>query len=269
MPIKATILVHRTIRGQHIFACLVAVAGLVTSAAAQTTAQSVKAVLDQRTLPRVITSFQLQSYLARRIPRLPSSINTSQWMQEETKLRHHVLADIAFHGWPREWVEAPPRFEQTGVIETSNGYRLRKFRYEIVPGFQSTAVLYEPQRISGKAPAILNVIGHEPDGNAAEYEQKRCINFAKRGIFALSLSWPGFGELAQRENAHDYAAYLDLVGSNALGFFYLTMRRGLDYLASLPQVDRTRLGVTGLSGGGWQTTVLSGLDDRVAVSAEV
>ena len=228
-----------------------------------------KAVLDQRTLPRVITSFQLQSYLARRIPRLPSSIDKGQWLQQEAKLRHHVLADIAFHGWPREWVEAAPRFEQTGIIDTNNGYRLRKFRYEIVPGFQSTAVLYEPQKISGKAPAILNVIGHEPDGNAAEYEQKRCINFAKRGIFALSLSWPGFGELAQRENAHDYAAYLDLVGSNALGFFYLTMRSGLDYLASLPQVDRSRLGVTGLSGGGWQTTVLSGLDNRVAVSAEV
>ncbi|HET7215066.1 MAG TPA: acetylxylan esterase [Terriglobia bacterium] len=267
--IKATMLVHRTIRRPRIFACLVALAGLVTSAAGQTTAQSVKAVLDQRTLPRVITSFQLQSHLARRIPRLPSSINTGQWLQQEAKLRHHVLADIAFHGWPREWVEAAPRFEQTGIIDTSNGYRLRKFRYDIVPGFQSTAVLYEPQNIRGKAPAILNVIGHEPDGNAAEYEQKRCINFAKRGIFALSLSWPGFGELAQRENAHDYAAYLDLVGSNALGFFYLTMRRGLDYLSSLPQVDRTRLGVTGLSGGGWQTTVLSALDDRVAVSAEV
>ena len=269
MLIKAIILVHRTVRRPHIFACLVTLAGLVTSGGAQTTAQSVKAVLNQRTLPRVVTSFQLQSYLARRIPQLPSSMNTRQWVQEETKLRQHVLADIAFHGWPREWVEAAPRFEQTGIIETSNGYRLRKFRYEIVPGFQSTAVLYEPQKISGKAPAILNVIGHEPDGNAAEYEQKRCINFAKRGIFALSLSWPGFGELAQRENAHDYAAYLDLVGSNALGFFYLTMRRGLDYLASLPQVYRSRLGVTGLSGGGWQTTVLSGLDDRVAVSAEV
>jgi hypothetical protein len=267
--IKAAMLVHRRVRGPRIFACSVVLAGLVASGAGQTTAQSVKAVLDQRTLPRVITSFQLQSYLARRILRLPPSINTGQWLQEEDKLRHHVLTDIAFHGWPREVVEAPPRFEQTGVIETSNGYRLRKFRYEIVPGFQSTAVLYEPKKISGKAPAILNVIGHEPDGNAAEYEQKRCINFAKRGIFALSLSWPGFGELAQRENAHDYAAYLDLVGSNALGFFYLTMRRGLDYLASLPQVDRARLGVTGLSGGGWQTTVLSALDDRVAVSAEV
>ena len=266
---EASRLVSHSISSPCILVCVVLLPVLVSSVRAQTTAQSVKSVLEQRTLPRAITAFQLQSYLAKRIPRLPAANDAGHWRQQEAQLRKHILTDIAFHGWPREWVEAAPRFEQTGIVETSNGYRLRKFRYEIVPGFQSTVVLYEPQRISGKAPAILNVIGHEEAGNVAEYEQKRCINFAKRGIFALSLAWPGFGELAQRENAHDYAAYLDLVGSNALGFFYLTMRRGLDYLARLPQVDRNRLGVTGLSGGGWQTTVLSGLDDRVAVSAEV
>ena len=238
-------------------------------ASSQTTTHSVESVLAGRIQPSAVTEFQLQTYLAKRIPKLSSPPSSDKWSSEEAKIRRHVLEDLAFHGWPSEWINAAPRFQETGVIESGKGYLVRKFRYEIVPGFDSTAILYEPQKVNGKAPAILNVIGHEVAGNAAEYEQKRCINFAKRGIFALSLSWAGFGELAQPENGHDYAAHLDLVGTNALGFFYLSMRRGLDYLATLPQVDTSRLGVTGLSGGGWQTTLLSALDERVAVAVEV
>jgi hypothetical protein len=102
-----------------------------------------------------------------------------------------------------------------------------------------------------------------------EYEQKRCINFAKRGILALSLGWPGFGELSQPENSHDFGGHLDLVGANSLGYFYLIVRRGLDYLETLPQADPKRIGVTGLSGGGWQTIMISALDERVNVMVEV
>jgi dienelactone hydrolase len=216
-----------------------------------------------------VTYFQLQAYLMKRIATPQAPGRPEQWSASGQKLRKHILEDIIYHGWPQSWVQAPPHFEQVAVVETGKGYRLRKFRYEIVPGFTSTAILYEPEVMQGKVPAILNVIGHEPNGNAVEYEQKRCINFAKRGMLALSLSWIGFGELAQPENAHDYTAQLDLVGTSAVGFFYLSMRRGLDLLASLPQADPARLGVTGLSGGGWQTLFLSSLDERVAVAVEV
>jgi len=113
--------------------------------------------------------------------------------------------------------------------------------------------------MSGRVPAILNLLGHEPEGIEVEYEQKRCINFAKRGIVALDLQFIGFGELANAENAHDFGSQLNLVGSNVLGIFYLSMRRGLDYLSGLPEVDTSRIGVTGLSGGGWQTVMLLSL----------
>ena len=75
------------------------------------------------------------------------------------------------------------------MIETGHVYRIRKLRYEIVPGLLSTAPLYEPVAASERMPAILNVPGHEPDGTSVEYEQKRCIGFAKRGMVALDLEW--------------------------------------------------------------------------------
>jgi dienelactone hydrolase len=238
-------------------------------AQAQTAPQAVTRVLDEPIQPVAVTAYQLQRYMMERIPQLPAPVSPEQWTREEGKLRQHMLNDIAFHGWPREWVDPPPRFEEVGPVENGQGYRWRKLRFEIVPGFWSTATLYEPENPGGKTPAILYVEGHEPMGKAAEYAQKACINFAKRGIVTLNPEWFGIGELAQKQNGHDFGAHLNLVGANALGLFYLEMRRGLDYLAGLPQVDTSRLGVTGLSGGGWQTIVLSALDPRVAVMVEV
>ena len=235
----------------------------------QTTAETLQSLLAQPVQSTDVTAFQLQQYLSHRITPLPSPKSASAWEDQAQTLRKHIVDDVAFHGWPSEWVHSAPKFHQVGTTESRSDYRISKFRYEIVPGFFAPAVLYEPEKVSGHLPAILNVIGHEPMGNAAEYEQKRCINFAKRGIIALSLGWVGFGEMALKGNDHDDAAALDLVGSNALGFFYLGMRRGLDYLATLPQVDTARLGMTGLSGGGWQTITLSATDPRVAVSVEV
>jgi len=235
----------------------------------QATIENVAALLERPVQPVAVTAYQLQKYQMRHIPKPVPPPTALQWTKDAAQIRQHVLNDIAFHGWPREWVNAGPRFEQTGIIETSHGYRIRKFRYEVVPNLESTALLYEPDSISGRVPAILNLVGHEPQGNFVEYEQKRCINLAKRGIVALSLGWFGFGELDQAENSHDFGGHLDLVGSNALGLFYLIARRGLDFLASLPQVDTNRLGVTGLSGGGWQTLMISAFDERVSVAAEV
>ena len=236
---------------------------------AQAVPDTVAPLLEKEVQAKAVTAYQLQRYLMKDIPKPVVPANAEQWNKHAQELRTHILKDIVYHGWPQEWIDSPPRFEQTELIETRHGYRLRKYRYEIVPGFLSTAILYEPEQLHGRVPAILNLTGHEALGNLTEYEQKRCINFAKEGILALSLGWPGLGELGQPENDHDFAGQLDLVGSNSLGFFYLIVRRGLDFLAALPNTDQARIGVTGLSGGGWQTVMISSLDERVNVMVEV
>ena len=240
------------------------------TALAQSEADQLRPILGGEILSADAALFQLKQHLIRHTAAPPVATTAAQWEAESKRIRERLLRDVVFHGWPKEWVDAPPRFQETGVIETGQGYRLRKLRYEIVPGFYSAAILYEPERISGKAPGIVNVNGHVgAPGKAVEYKQKRCINFAKRGILALNLEWMSFGELSNPENQHWFGAHMDLVGTHELGLFFLAMRKGIDYLYDRPDVDRSKIGVTGLSGGGWQTIVLSALDERVAVSVPV
>ncbi|MGD0220908.1 MAG: acetylxylan esterase [Terriglobia bacterium] len=240
------------------------------SAFAQSEPETLNPILTGENLAPAVSAFQVRQYILSRIAPPPNPQSSEAWAAEANRIRQHTLRDVAFHGWPADWVNSPPKFEEVGVIEAHDGYKLRKLRYEIVPGFYSVAILYEPDHLAGKVPAILNVNGHEPLlGKAAEYKQKRCINYAKRGILALNIEWLWCGELHQPENSHWNGAHLDLVGSNELGLFYLEMRRGLDYLYNHPNVDRNRLGMTGLSGGGWQTIILSSMDERVRMAMPV
>jgi hypothetical protein len=158
---------------------------------------------------------------------------------------------------------------ETGVIEEPGaGYRIRKLRYEIVPGFYAAALLYEPEQLTGKVPAILDVNGHGWS-KAIEWKQKRCLQQVRSGMLALNLEWMFYGELEHPENKHWFGPHLDLVGANGVGLFYLAMKRGLDFLYDHPMVDRDRIGMTGLSGGGWQTLLLSALDERVSAAVPV
>jgi len=238
-------------------------------ALAQSSASDLAPILKKEILPAAVAQYQLRQYILQRIAHIAAPSSAAQWTAESKRLREHILSDVVFHGWPQEWVDAPPKFEEIAVIP-GNGYRMRKFRYEIVPGFQSVAILYEPLNLHGKMPAILNTNGHVgPPGKSIEYKQKRCVTFARNGILALNLEWLAFGELGHEWNQHWYGGHLDLVGTHELGLFYLAMRKGLDFLYDHPNTDRTRLGMTGLSGGGWQTIVLSSLDERVRVAVPV
>jgi len=235
----------------------------------QSSAGQLTPVLSEEIQSPVISVFQIKQYLLKKAAKPPAPASAEQWTAESKRIRERVLKEVVFHGWPQEWVTAAPRFEETGAL-AGKGYRMRKLRYEIIPGFYGAAILYEPENLQGKVPAILNVNGHVgPPGKAVEYKQKRCIHFARQGMLALNLEWFAFGELRDEENGHWFGAHLDLVGTHHLGLFYLAMRKGVDYLYEHANVDRNRIGVTGLSGGGWQTIVLSALDERVKAAVPV
>src|SRR5262249_27641961 len=168
-----------------------------------------------------------------------------------------------FRGRAAEWRDAKTKIEWLDTIPGGPGYRIRKVRYEALPGMWIPALLYEPEKLSGKVPAHLAVNGHDGKGKAAPYKQIRCINLAKRGMPVLNLEWLGMGQLRTDGFSHGRMNQLDLCGTSGVAPFYLCIKRGLDILLSPEHVDPERVSVSGLSGGGWQTIFISALDTRV------
>ena len=191
------------------------------NAIAQSTSQQLQSILAQEIQVPAVAEFELRQYLSVKVPKLVVPPSANQWRVEAARMRKHLLEDVVFHGWPGEWVEAGSKAEDLGLIAVpkGRGYRMRKIRYEVVPGLQSTAILYEPEDLTGKIPAILNVNGHGWT-QGVEFQQKRCINFAKKGMLALTLEWLGFGELQHPESVHDFGAHLDLTGTSSVGLFF-------------------------------------------------
>lgn len=242
-----------------------------SAAIAQTVPGTISQFVAKRMQSPSVVTYQMQEFLLKRAPKLPHPTTAAAWTAEEQQIREYMLKDVVYHGWPKSWIDSPPKFIDEGPapVPEGAGYRAEKFRYEVVPGFYSAAVLYEPAHLVGKVPAVLNVLGHYPTGKAMPFEQKLCINEALRGMIALSLTLVNEGESQAAGNGHYFGSDLDLVGVSGIGVFYMAMRRGLDYLYDDPHVDRNRIAMTGQSGGGWQTLILSSLDPRVKVAIPV
>lgn len=142
-----------------------------------------------------------------------------------------------------------------------NGYSVENVAFESLPGFIVAGNLYRPLGREGKFPVILNPHGHFGDkgwfARTRPDMQARCAHFAQMGAVAFSYDMVGWGESIQTN--HNDPNVLTLQLWNSI--------RVIDFLTSLPDVDGSRIGVTGASGGGTQTFLLTAVDDRVTASA--
>ncbi|MEO8494641.1 MAG: acetylxylan esterase, partial [Planctomycetota bacterium] len=212
---------------------------------------------------------QVESFCEARVPVMPAVSSLQEWEPLADKWRADMLENVIFRGAAADWRKAARQVEWLDEIEGGPGYRIKKLRYEILPGLWVPALLYEPTKLTGKVPVIMNVNGHDRDGKAAKYKQLRCINQAKRGMIALNVEWLGMGQLSGDGFMHYRMNQLDLCGTAGIAPFYLTMERGLDVLLGHEHADHERVGVAGLSGGGWQTIFISSLDTRVTLTNPV
>ncbi|MGV3724676.1 MAG: alpha/beta hydrolase family protein, partial [Actinomycetota bacterium] len=211
----------------------------------------------------------VQRFCETRVAAMPPLTTASEWRAFASRNRADTLKKVVLRGEAAAWNREVTSVEWQGTIEGGPGYRIRKLRYEVLPGVWAPALLYEPEKLEGNVPVVLNVNGHDADGKAADYKQIRCINLAKRGMLALNTEWFGMGQLRTPGNQHGLINAIDLTGTSGIATHYLALKRGLDVLLSRPNADATRVAVTGLSGGGWQTIFISGLDPRVTLSNPV
>jgi dienelactone hydrolase len=228
-----------------------------------------KTVLGREILVAGQTEREVEQFAEPRIPRMPAVRNVAEWEAYAARLRAAMFERVVYRGEAVAWRDAATRVEWLDTIAGGPGYGIKKLRYEVLPGVWIPAFLYEPERLAGKVPAVLNVNGHDPKGKAAPYKQVRCINQARRGMLALNVEWFGMGQLRSDGFKHARMNQLDLCGTSGLAPFYLNMKRGLDVLLAHPHADPERVAVTGLSGGGWQTIFISSLDTRVKLTDPV
>ncbi len=176
--------------------------------------------------------------------------------------------------------KTPLNAEITGVVQR-DGYRVEKVIFESRPSFFVTALFFLPEqeKFTPPYPAVLLPSGHyNPSKGHEEYQSMGAL-CALNGLAALAFDPVDQGERHQSLDSegkpHNWGTRshnlegirATLLGQHMAGYFSWDGIRALDYLCSREEVDADRIGVSGNSGGGMQTSYLFILDDRLKVAA--
>ncbi|MGB3586488.1 MAG: acetylxylan esterase, partial [Tunicatimonas sp.] len=170
--------------------------------------------------------------------------------------------------------------QSCGTIEREE-YIVEKLVFESHPSFYVTASLFIPTQRAFPLPAVFYVTGHSQAAFRRDIYQINILNLVKKGFVVFTIDPIGQGErtqyydstthestLGKTTHEHSYAGgQCFLTGYSINDYFVWDGIRSLDYLSQRPEVDPTRIGMTGLSGGGQQTAVLAAIDDRVYAAA--
>lgn len=168
----------------------------------------------------------------------------------------------------------------TGSTDCAD-YRIDNVIIESRPSTYVTCNLYMPNGLQEPGPAVIFLCGHADDAKQYNRYQHVCQRLVAEGLIVLAvdpigqgerLSYyePSSGELAVQPGTreHDYVGSQCLpLGDGLARYFLHDAMRAVDYLSSLPEVDPDRIGVTGNSGGGLQTSMLMLCEPRIAAAA--
>jgi len=214
-----------------------------------------------------------QQQLAERAKAVAAIRDTKAADARKTQVRERILTLIG--GLPDYHGPLNARITKT---TPRDGFSIDHVIFESLPGYFVTANLYRPDR-PGRRPAVLMSMGHWDSGKAAG--QLISSNLAKKGFVVLAYDPVGQGERQQAYDARlgrsliggateqhfSNGAAAVLMGQAVSRYFIHDGMRAIDYLVSRSEVDPDRIGATGCSGGGTQTTYIAALDPRVKAAA--
>ena len=134
------------------------------------------------------------------------------------------------------------------------------------------AYLGRPNTGKGPYPAMLLV-----HGGGGKAFRDWAEHWAKRGYVALAMDTAGCGPKGPLADGgpdqSDATKFRDFTDQEVCDMWtyhaVAAVIRGHSLLARLPEVDRSRIGITGLSWGGYLTCIVAGLDDRLKVAVPV
>lgn len=170
-----------------------------------------------------------------------------------------------------------------------DGYRREYLVFESSPDVKVPAWLLIPDHLNGPTAAVIAVHGHgygvddlvgiRRDGtqrNAPEgYHKDFAIELCRRGFVVIAPEMLSFGrrrdpkEVAQSPDAsscQDAAWWGIMLGKPLVGLRVWDVMRTIDLLNTRPEVDTTRIGIMGISGGGMVSLFASALDERLTAT---
>lgn len=205
------------------------------------------------------------------LARRPVPANVAAFEKERSRRRTELMRGLGLDPLP---ARTPLNPRLTGIIQRT-GYRIEKVVFESRPSFFVTAHVYVPEGSSQpqRRPVIVHVNGHWAYKKGQDRVQHRAAFSALRGYLAIAIDSPGHSfegdRPIERRAEGDHNDWNLFLGTNATGIYVWDIIRGLDYLATRPDADMTRVGITGASGGGLATLYAFAADDRFEVAIPV
>lgn len=178
------------------------------------------------------------------------------WEKRRDEIRATLLKEFQLDPAPKK----TPLNPIVGETRQHDGYSTTNVALEVFPKYWVCGTLFRPTEGDGPFPLVVSPHGHGKEGRFAADQQYRAATLARMGavVFAHGmLGWVA-GETPLKVDAHR-----DPISG---GIQAWSTMRVIDYLTSLENVDATRIGITGESGGGSQTFYASALDERITVS---